>query len=247
MKLLSKPICLFSSFLLLFFGSCLNSKRISNFNQLKDKGYIDLNYKQSAFTFSAGDIVKINLANVDLQTLAIFTNFNNAGGGLVNHSGFLQLPTLGLIMVKDKSEFELKTEIENLLKDKKIASNPAVEIMVMNKGISILGEVSRPGRIPFQGNGLTFPEALALAGDFTGYAKRNNILLIRQEENGLKYHRFSINDSSAFSNQVYFLKQNDIIYIEPNSAKVFTTSQSRAILGFITGVVSLFIIVTTLR
>jgi hypothetical protein len=107
MKLLSKPICLFSSLLLLFFGSCLNSKRISNFNQLKDKGYIDLNYKQSSFTFSAGDIVKINLANVDLQTLAIFTNFNNAGGGLVNHSGFLQLPTLGLIMVKGKSEFEL--------------------------------------------------------------------------------------------------------------------------------------------
>ena len=178
MKLLSKLIYLFSSFLLLFFGSCINSKRISNFNQLKDKGFIDLNYKQTTFTFSPGDLVKINIANVDLQTLSIFTNFNNAGGGLVNHSGFLQLPTLGLILVKGKSEIELKTEIEKMLKEKQIASNPAVEIMVINKGISILGEVNRPGRIPFQGNGLTLPDALALAGDFTGYAKRNNILLI---------------------------------------------------------------------
>ncbi len=220
---------------------------MSNFNQLKNDGFIKLDTIQAVFKISPGDIIKVNVSNVDIQTLSIYTNFNNSGGGLVNQLGFLQLPTLGSLMVKGKTEFELKSEIEKMLKEQLIAVSPFIEIEVINKGISVLGEVNRPGRLAFQGNGITFPEALALAGDFTSFAKRNNILLIRKEENGLKYMRFNINDSSAFSNQVYFLKQNDIIYIEPNAAKVFTASQSRAILGFITGLVSLFLIVTTLR
>ena len=245
MKKFKLFICLIGFLLLI--GSCISSKRARSFSQLNESGLIEIKFEQAAYTFIKGDIVKVNLSNADLTTMAIFENFNTSGGGLVNDSGFIQLPILGRMLIGGKSEFEVKEEIEKIFKANGIASNAVVNVSVSNKGISILGEVNKPGRISFQGNGLTLTEAIAQAGDFTGYAKRNNILLIRQSDKGLKYRRFNINDSSAFSNEVYFLKQNDVIYVEPNASKVFVTSQIRSILGFVSGVISLVIIVTTLR
>jgi polysaccharide export outer membrane protein len=86
---------------------------------------------------------------------------------------------------------------------------------------------------------------LGLSGDLTVYAKRKNILLIR-EQNGIRtFKRFSINDSITFEPYFYNLRNRDIIYVEPNGIKAFNASQSRSILGFTTGVLTLAILIMT--
>ncbi len=232
---------------LVFLSSCLSTKKISSFTQLGKNGNIELEERKDTFRLNAGDQVKINLVNADMQTLAIFSNFNTNGGSIVTNGGFLEIPIVGIIMVKGVSEKELKLIIERSLIEKSIANQPFVEVIVVNKSISVLGEVYRPGKISYQGSGLTLTEALSEAGDLTNYAKRSKVLLIRQEGNQLIYTRFNMNDSTAFNKEVYFLRNKDIIYVEPNSAKAFNSSQSRAILGFITGVITLYLLIISLR
>mgnify|MGYP000464709929 CR=1 FL=1 len=109
--------------------------------------------------------------------------------------------------------------------------------------VTILGEVNKPGLVNLTDEQITLPELLGLSGDLTVYAKRKNILLIR-EQNGVRtYKRFSINDSVTFDPYYYNLRNRDIIYVEPNGIKAFNASQSRSILGFTTGVLTLIVLI----
>jgi polysaccharide export outer membrane protein len=90
-----------------------------------------------------------------------------------------------------------------------------------------LGEVAKPGTYTLPNEKVTLLDVIGLAGDLTIFGKRHNVLIIREDGENRKFGRLDLNSSEIFMSPYYYLKQNDIIYIEPNKAKVATTNSAR--------------------
>jgi polysaccharide biosynthesis/export protein len=162
---------------------------------------------------------------------------------LVDNSGFIDFPVLGKLAVAGQS----RSELMQLLTAKiaQYIKNPIINIRRMNFKISVQGEVTEPGIFNINSDRVTLIEALSMARDLTIYGKRNNILIIR-EINGVKsFNRVDITHADFINSPFYYLSQNDVVYVEPNKAKI-----NGAAVGTNTGVMisitSLLITVITL-
>ena len=100
------------------------------------------------------------------------------------------------------------------------AENPVVTVRMSNYKISVLGEVTRPGMFTISNEKVNIFEALALAGDLTVYGVRDRVKLIRENAKGRKeIYTLNLNDADIVSSPFYYLRQNDILYVEPNKVK----------------------------
>lgn len=219
---------------LLLLNSCSQNKQIAyyqNINQLKESSTI-FNPK-----IQPDDLLTIVVSALDPEVAAPFnltatltpTPSGQSSQGqlqqqlyLVDNQGAIQFPILGEIKAGglSKSEFTtlLKTKLKALIKD------PIVNIRIVNFKITVQGEVLRPGSFTIASERVTLPEALSLAGDLTIFGKRENIIIIR-EENGKRTHNIvDITKSDFINSPFYYLSQNDLIYVEPNKAKTSTSS-----------------------
>ena len=96
---------------------------------------------------------------------------------------------------------------------------PIVNIRFINSTVTILGEVNRPGQYALTNERSTLLDALGLAGDLTAYGKRENVLIRRENSGKVEFSRLNLNDGSLFNSPYYYVQQNDVIYVEPNSVK----------------------------
>lgn len=139
---------------------------------------------------------------------------------LVDDNGDINFPSFGKIHVNGLKKQELVDILEDKLKPYFIKELPIITIRVLNFSVNILGEVTNPGRFSSNNERMTIFEGLALAGDLTIYGKRENVKIIREDGNGdKKVYNVNLNNKSIFSSPVYFLEQNDVVYVEPNKAK----------------------------
>ena len=147
------------------------------------------------------------------------------GGYLVDVDGILELPFIGKMKVAGKTRSELESEIESKLSD--YIKEPIIQIQIINFKITVLGEVGNPGTFNVPNEKITIFEALGVAGDLNITGKRKDIIVIR--EVGKKRMEFTVDLTSKdiFHSPVYFLKQNDLIYVSPNKAKINTSSYSQ--------------------
>jgi len=150
---------------------------------------------------------------------------NQAGGGqmqqqlyLVDQNGMIDFPVLGKINVSNKSKDSIVQELQT--KISKYVKNPIVNLRIMNFKVTVQGEVKTPGTHKINSERITLPEALSLSGDLTVYGKRDNILVVREEANGIKTYRVDITKPEFINSDFYYLKQNDVIYVEPNKVAV---------------------------
>ena len=138
---------------------------------------------------------------------------------LVDNDGYIEFPTIGQIHISGLT----KTETESLIKSKiksHFSSDPIVNVRFTNYKISVLGEVARPNTYTISNEKVNLFEALAMAGDLTIYGKRDGIKLIREEMDGTKkIIPINLNDANLIYSPYYYLRQNDVIYVEPNKAK----------------------------
>ncbi len=137
---------------------------------------------------------------------------------LVDNLGNIDFPVLGKIKVGGLT----RGQLVNLLKEKlaDYIQNPIVNMRIMNFRVSVLGEVNRPGSYTFNSERSTVFDALSLAGDLTIYGVRKNIILIRENEGKKTSHRIDITSADFVNSNLYYLKQNDVIYVEPNKTRV---------------------------
>lgn len=144
---------------------------------------------------------------------------------LVDAKGMVQFPVLGEIKMGGHS----KSEIVSLLKSKlKYAiKEPIINMRIVNFKVTVQGEVNRPGSFTITSERVTLPEALSLAGDLTIFGKRNNIILVREIDNKKSFNRIDITKADFINSPYYYLSQNDLIYVEPN------TTRSKVATGFI--------------
>lgn len=144
----------------------------------------------------------------------------------VDRDGNINFPVLGKIHIAGMRRAEVAEFIEKKLMSEDIVKQPIVTVEFINTGVSVLGEVARPGRYEFNRDRMTIIDALTLAGDLKNTGKRENVMVIR--DNGGKKETYVVNLTDArqlASSPAYYLQQEDMIYVEPNDrAKRETTS-----------------------
>lgn len=169
----------------------------------------------------------------------------------VNPKGCIDFPILGEIKVAGMTRDELAGFIKGELMGKELAKDPVVTVEFVNLGVSLLGEVTNPGRYDINQDQINILEAIAMAGDLTINGKRDNVTVIRETNEGVETYIVNLtNFKDLAASPVYYLKQGDIIYIEPNDMKKRqTTTNGNNVLstGFWISVASLLTsIVTTI-
>ena len=110
--------------------------------------------------------------------------------------------------------------IKGELMGRDLVKDPTVTVEFLNTGVSVMGEVLAPGRYDMNRDNITILEALSLAGDLTIQGKRDNVMVIREEDGQLKTYRVDLtNGQQLMSSPAFYLKQDDIVYVEPNGVR----------------------------
>ncbi|RYE21125.1 MAG: sugar transporter [Sphingobacteriaceae bacterium] len=165
-------------------------------------------------------------------------------GYLVDKNGAINFPVLGNVtlagLTKEQATDKMTSEIKRHIKD------PIVNVKFLNFRITVIGEVARPSTFTLPTERVNIIEALALAGDLTAYGKRENILIIHEDEGIRKTVRVDLNDKSLLNSRYYYLQQNDIVYVEPAKLKKLQTGSSSFYLGLISASVSVISIIVFL-
>jgi polysaccharide export outer membrane protein len=151
----------------------------------------------------------------------------NLQGYIVNSFGDIEMPIIGRVQVnnltREQAEKKIRQRLDNYLKD------PYVSVRIVNYKFTVQGEVRQPGTFEVFDPNLTLLQALGMAGDLTIRGKRENILIIRTNGNERIVRRVDLTKTDWMNSPFYFVKQNDVIYVEPNNPQVKTA-------GFITNV-----------
>lgn len=137
---------------------------------------------------------------------------------LVDAKGFIEFPVIGSIQVGGLTKVQAQ---EKLVKEiKKYINSPIVNLRIMNFKVSVLGEVVRPGVIDMATERITLLEAISRTGDLTIYGNRSNIMIIREIDGVKTYNYVDITSADFVKSDFYYLRQNDIVYVQPNQIKV---------------------------
>lgn len=236
--------------------SCTSTKKTVYFYNVQDTTYLQ---RGSAIQtpIQENDILGISISSLNAEASAIFNPPNNnnirsttvtgnntePGGYLVNSDGTIQLPVLGNIKAAGLTKKELKDNITNMILSKKLLVDPLVEIRFLNYEVTVIGEVAHPTVITVPSEKISLLKAIGLAGDLTIYGKRENVLLIREENGKKKTRHIDLNSSNFFNSPYYYLQPNDVVYVEPNKAKVASASRSQQLLPILLSSLSIIVIV----
>jgi polysaccharide export outer membrane protein len=162
---------------------------------------------------------------------------------LVDVNGTIDFPVLGNLRVSGLTRSEMLKMLQE--KIKVYIKNPIINLQITNFKVSVQGEVASPGTYPVASNRVTLIEALTMAGDLTIYGKRNNVLIIRELGGVKAFNRVDITKSDFINSPIYYLTQNDVVYVEPNKSKIGAAAVGPST-GLIFSVTSLLIAVITL-
>ncbi len=136
----------------------------------------------------------------------------------VDRNGTIEIPLVGKFSVLGTTTMQIKNQIQTKLSE--FYKNPVVDVRFANFRITVLGEVAKPSTYFVQNEKISLFDALGLAGDLTIFGKRENVLLIRDSIGIKQMVRLNLNSKKIIESPYFFLKQNDIIYVEPLKAKI---------------------------
>lgn len=145
-------------------------------------------------------------------------------GYLVDEKGEINLPYIGSLKVAGLSISDVRTLLQKRLST--YLKDPVVNIRIINFKISVLGDVLRPDVYRITNERVTIPEALSLAGDLNITAVRTNVLLIREQEGKRQFYHLDLTSKDVFSSPYYFLRNNDVLYVQPDKTKFATVDRS---------------------
>ena len=241
--------------LALILVSCATKKQILYFQDVENLNQTDI---PTAFEprVEPNDLLFISLSAPDEEVIIPFNrrtglenNISNNNpelqGYLVNVNGAINFPVLGSVPVAGKTRSEIESDLGSKLSE--YVKDVVVDVRIMNFKVTVLGEVNSPGVYTVRNERVTLPEAIGLAGDLTEDGDRNNITVIREDEGKRVVTSIDITQSSFFSSDFYFLKQNDVVYIQPSLKGVKKSGfipDIPALLSLFTVVLSTVIIIT---
>jgi len=212
---------------LLLTVSCVPQREIVYLqDDVKDK-YIDTEYNviKNRQVIQVFDEVYIEVISTDMEG----SNFLAQGQGgaystttpeglsiisyRVDENGNINLPVIGKIRIAGKSIEEASDYMESQLED--YLYQPSVKINFVNKSITVIGYIHRPGRYYYSSDHINIFQALGMAGDIQEFGNRKNVTVIREENNRTTKTTIDLTSESIFNSPYYYLRSNDVIYIEP--------------------------------
>ena len=244
---------LFILIFLVFVTSCASKKDIYYFQNIDQATNVD---KFNSIKIQPGDILDIQIKALNPESALVFQRQSSMGtqqasienrmieGYIVADDGTINIPLLGAINTTNQSPKSLANDIQKALIS--YIKDPSVNIRILNFRVSILGEVKNPGTFSILEERFTLPQALGLAGDLTINGDRKNVLIIRNENGKKINYNIDLTKSDFMQSPIYFLKQNDIVYIRPNTARIKSSgliANASSLASIFSLALSLFIIV----
>lgn len=226
-------------FMSLMISSCASRENIVYFqDEPVTEGY-ELGNAGFEIRFKPDDLLTIDVSALEPEAAKPFNlpavSYNNsvidARGNLkmqtylVDSKGNIEFPVLGTIKMGGLS----RSEANSMLKEKltEYIKDPIVNIRLANFTITVLGEVNQPGTYTIQDERISLAEALGLAGDLTIYGRRDNVLLIREVDGKKRFAKYDLTSVNVVGTEQYYLTQNDVIYVEPNNARMRQSNVSQ--------------------
>lgn len=195
------------------------------------------------------DQISISLTSLNAEYDALFAGATNSNlingkpGFRVDNNGRITLPRIGELKVEGLNIEQVQALVTKELR--KHIKEPVVTAQLVNFKITVIGEVNRPSSLSIPGDELNLLEALGMAGDMTVYGKRDNVLVIREKDGVRNMIRLNLNDKNIYESPYFHLKQNDIIYVEPDKAKEKEYSPNNRALPIITACISAVAVLAT--
>lgn len=244
--------------LCLLFAACTSKKKVVYFNAAEAIKNADSNKNYNP-VFCKDDLLAITVSGIDPEAAKPFNlpavnNSSNVSaytsgaaspaGYLVDSEGHIDLPVIGKFKIAGLNRMEATDQLKEKLK--LYLNNPIINIRILNFKVTVLGDVKSPGTFTIPNERVTLLEALGIAGDLNITAKRKNVLVIRDADGKKTETRIDLTSKELFSSSVYYLNQNDVIYIEPNRAKMNSSVVNASNVGIVISVISLLTTIAVL-
>ena len=236
----------FLIFLCVIIESCANKKDILYYQDIVSGAQNNINYLSG--NIEVNDILYIKVSAIIPESVEPFNiqtatlSSTNLGvyrlqGYLVSQDGTITFPVLGNLKVGGKSPLDVQNMISKILIDNDYVKEPTVSVRIVNNKVTVLGEVRMPGTYGFDEQNISLNQAIGYAGDLTINGIRKDVLLIRDVNGVRNYIKLDLTSSEWFNGPYYYVKQNDVIIVNPNGPKVMTA-------GYITNIGTLFGVVS---
>ena len=212
--------------------SCVSKKEMLYMQDVESFNNTDVTF--TSHTLQVDDILKISVGALMPEAALPYNNVtagsvvaNNLDvmkleGYLVSQNSTINFPVLGELSVKEKTTQDLENDIKQLLVDGGYLINPNVTVRLLNAKVTILGEVQRPGTFTFTENNISLLQALGLAGDLTINGSREDVMVLRYIDGLQTTQRINLTSAGFLGGPYQMVKPNDVIVVNPNSAKVKT-------------------------
>jgi polysaccharide export outer membrane protein len=241
--------------------SCISSKELVLYQSTgKDTLTVAPRYIP---TIKAGDVLSVQVSSLSAEGSALFNPYaainmaERAGvtqptqttpipytpGYVVSEEGQISLPLIGQQTVRGLTNTQAAAQIRQKLLD--FLKEPTVNVRNLNFQISVSGEVARPALFSIPNEQISLPAALGLAGDITIFGRRDNVLIIREENGQRTFNRLDLTKRDVFQSPYYYLHPNDIVYVEPGKARVANADRTYQLLPIIISALSFVAIIVS--
>lgn len=230
----------------ILFSSCATKRNTVYFQS--DTNTINVPSKFNEEVITADDILNISVTALDMTSITPFLKekfINNnmeqnlLDGYKVDANGEISFPLIGNIKVADLTTKQAAIKIQEILS--KSIIDPLVNVRLLNYNITILGEVNKPGTFRVIDPKINIIQALGLAGDITIYGKRKNIKVIREINGNSVSTEVDLTNSNFISSDFYYLRKNDVVYVEPTFAQI----KNSGYIGQITNITTILSLIFT--
>lgn len=243
--------------LLLMISSCVSRKEMVYFQDIEQLRKSETSRTGNNLEIRPDDLLTIRVSAPEQEAAIPFNltktiQLPNAIRGdvepetyMVSNKGTVEFPVLGTIEVAGLTTFEVAEKIQKMITE--YVRNPIVNVRVLNFQISVLGEVAKPGTFDIEDDQISVTKALAMAGDLTIFGKRDNILVMGETEGEKTYAYLDLTNANVVNSPHYYLRQNDVIYVEPRGVRRQTaggTSLASTYLSIVSVLASLIILIT---
>ena len=228
-----KKLSILLALVVVAFTSCNTKEKVVYFQDLSSAEVIQTQAVE-CLKFQPGDkltivvtssltpdaAVSFNLPIVTMQAGSVTggNTSNQMSYYTVNPNGTIEVPGIGEIVAEGKTRAELTNEIQNKLRNG-LLNDAIVTINPVNQYVTVLGEVKTPHRIQLDRDNVTLLEVIGMAGDLTIQGDRSNVLVMRHENGTVTNYYVDLRSKDVISSPVYYLKQNDVVYVQPNDVK----------------------------
>ncbi len=242
-------------------SSCVTQKKLTYFNDVETARVKIDNPQQQVQAdpvIKVGDAMFVSVTALDMEAAAPFnlppavlntsrsTNLATQPSlqcYTVSPEGTIDFPILGTLSIAGLRKSELKALLEERISAH--VNNPIIIINFMDAYVTVMGEVGGPRRVGMANGHLTILEALASSGDVTPYGKRNNVMVMREENGEMVFARLNLNSADIIQSPYYYLHQNDVIYVSPNRVRAVSSQNIGLWLSMVSTVASAATVIVT--